>query len=102
MKVLVVEDGRTTRMMLRAAVEGLGHECLTAADGSEAWELFRTRVPTSSSALAHAGSEGPERVRMVRQFGTVHVLICSPHATTRPMPWKDAGRRGRLTVQETA
>ena len=41
MKVLVVEDGRTTRMMLRSAVESLGHECLTAADGSEAWELFR-------------------------------------------------------------
>ena len=68
MKVLVVEDGRTTRMMLRSAVEGLGHECLTAADGSEAWELFREEgADVIISDWLMPGIEGPELCRMVRK-----------------------------------
>ena len=67
MKVLVVEDGRTTRMMLRAAVEGLGHECLTAADGTEAWELFRAQgADVIISDWLMPGIEGPELCRLVR------------------------------------
>ncbi|HEY3060226.1 MAG TPA: diguanylate cyclase [Chloroflexota bacterium] len=67
MKVLVVEDGRTTRMMLRSAVEGLGHECLTAADGSEAWELFRGQgADVIISDWLMPGIEGPELCRLVR------------------------------------
>ena len=67
MRVLVVEDGRTTRMMLRAAVEGLGHECLTAADGSEAWELFRAQgADVIISDWLMPGIEGPELCRLVR------------------------------------
>src|SRR2546423_10866549 len=67
MKVLVVEDGRTTRMMLKSAVEGLGHECLTAADGSEAWELFRSQgADVIISDWLMPGIEGPELCRLVR------------------------------------
>jgi diguanylate cyclase (GGDEF)-like protein len=67
MKVLVVEDGRTTRMMLRAAVEKLGHECLTAADGSEAWEIFRREgAEVIISDWLMPGIEGPELCRLVR------------------------------------
>jgi len=54
-------------MMLRAAVEGLGHECLTAADGSEAWELFRTQgADVIISDWLMPGIEGPELCRLVR------------------------------------
>src|SRR6267378_2610892 len=67
MKVLVVEDGRTTRMMLKSAVERLGHECLTAADGSEAWEIFRAQAPdVIISDWLMPGIEGPELCRLVR------------------------------------
>ena len=67
MKVLVVEDGRTTRMMLRSAVETLGHECLTAADGSEAWEIFRAQgADVIISDWLMPGIEGPELCRRVR------------------------------------
>src|SRR3982750_576612 len=67
MKVLVVEDGRTTRTMLRSAVQGLGPECLTAADGSEAWELFRSQgADVIISDWLMPGIEGPELCRMVR------------------------------------
>src|SRR5947209_7545538 len=67
MKVLVVEDGRTTRMMLKSAVESLGHECITAADGSEAWELFRSLgADVIISDWLMPGIEGPELCRLVR------------------------------------
>jgi diguanylate cyclase (GGDEF)-like protein len=67
MKVLVVEDGRTTRMMLKSAVERLGHDCLTAADGTEAWNLFRAQgADVIISDWLMPGIEGPELCRMVR------------------------------------
>jgi diguanylate cyclase (GGDEF)-like protein len=54
-------------MMLRSAVEGLGHECLTAADGSEAWELFRAQgADVIISDWLMPGIEGPELCRLVR------------------------------------
>ena len=67
MKVLVVEDGRTARKMLKSAVERLGHECLTAADGTEAWDLFRAEgADVIISDWLMPGIEGPELCRMVR------------------------------------
>jgi diguanylate cyclase (GGDEF)-like protein len=67
MKVLVVEDGRTARRMLKSAVERLGHECLTAADGTEAWDLFRAEgADVIISDWLMPGIEGPELCRMVR------------------------------------
>ena len=65
--VMVVEDGRTTRMMLKSAVERLGHECITAADGTEAWEAFRSRgADVIISDWLMPGIEGPELCRLVR------------------------------------
>jgi diguanylate cyclase (GGDEF)-like protein len=79
MKVMVVEDGRTTRLMLRSAVERLGHECLTAADGTEAWELFRTQgADVIISDWLMPGIEGPELCRLVRNHAgpyTYFVLL---------------------------
>ncbi|HLZ28747.1 MAG TPA: diguanylate cyclase [Chloroflexota bacterium] len=67
MKVLVVEDGRTARKMLKSAVERLGHDCLTAADGTEAWDLFRAEgADVIISDWLMPGIEGPELCRMVR------------------------------------
>ena len=67
MKVLVVEDGRTTRMMLKSAVERLGHDCMTAADGTEAWEVFRAEgADVIISDWLMPGIEGPELCRLVR------------------------------------
>ena len=41
MKVLIAEDDAVSRTILRRAVEKVGHECLAAADGAEAWELYK-------------------------------------------------------------
>ena len=41
MRVLVAEDDAVSLLILRRAVEKLGHECLTAEDGEKAWRLYK-------------------------------------------------------------
>ncbi|MGB3681617.1 MAG: diguanylate cyclase [Rubrobacteraceae bacterium] len=41
MRVLVAEDDAVSRLILRRAVEKLGHECLTAEDGEKAWQTYK-------------------------------------------------------------
>ncbi len=43
MKVLVVDDDTVCRVSLEAMVRTLGHDCATAVDGREAWELLQTQ-----------------------------------------------------------
>jgi diguanylate cyclase (GGDEF)-like protein len=95
MRVLVVEDGRTTRMMLRAAVESLGHECFTAADGSEAWELFRAQgADVIISDWLMPGIEGPELCRLVREQSgpyTYFILLTAFGDRTHALEGMQAG-----------
>ncbi len=67
MKVLIAEDGAAERLLLRRALGRLGHDCLVAEDGAEAWELFRDQSPDviiSDWQMPHL--EGPELCRRVR------------------------------------
>lgn len=41
MLVLVAEDDAVSLLILRRAVEKLGHECLTAKDGEKAWQIYK-------------------------------------------------------------
>jgi diguanylate cyclase (GGDEF)-like protein len=95
MKVMVVEDGRTTRMMLKSAVERLGHECLTACDGTEAWELFRSQgADVIISDWLMPGIEGPELCRLVRDYVgpyTYFVLLTAFGDRTHAMEGMQAG-----------
>jgi CheY-like chemotaxis protein len=45
MKVLLVEDDKDTREVLRAALEKSGHEVVEAADGSEGLERLQDSTP---------------------------------------------------------
>jgi two-component system, cell cycle response regulator len=55
------------RLMLRNAVESLGHETLEACDGQQAWDmLVRTGVDVVVSDWMMPGLEGPELCRRVR------------------------------------
>jgi two-component system, cell cycle response regulator len=66
-RVLIAEDSDIERMILQEAVEGLGHECVAAADGSQAWSLFReSSVDVLISDWLMPGLEGPELCRRVR------------------------------------
>lgn len=43
MKILVADDDRVFRGILKGMLERWGHEAVVAADGAEAWELLRAR-----------------------------------------------------------
>lgn len=45
MKVLVADDDAGVRLVARAVVEGLGHECLEATSGDEAWQMYTQHQP---------------------------------------------------------
>lgn len=45
MKILVADDDPGSLMVARAAVERSGHDCLTAADGDEAWAMYLEHQP---------------------------------------------------------
>lgn len=40
MRVVIADDEPTCRIVLRATVERLGHECREASDGQQAWDLL--------------------------------------------------------------
>ncbi len=40
MRILVADDDLGSRLVAKSAVEALGHECVTAVDGDEAWRMF--------------------------------------------------------------
>jgi sigma-B regulation protein RsbU (phosphoserine phosphatase) len=45
LKVLVADDDAASRAVLRAALRKLGHVCIEAANGREAWEAYRRDAP---------------------------------------------------------
>jgi diguanylate cyclase (GGDEF)-like protein len=45
MKVLVADDDVGSRLVAQSAVQALGHECVAAADGDQAWLLLRQFRP---------------------------------------------------------
>jgi two-component system, cell cycle response regulator len=68
MRILIAEDDGVSRLVLRQAVQKLGHECLAAADGLEAWDLFRrTDCDVVISDWMMPGLDGIELCRRVRE-----------------------------------
>jgi diguanylate cyclase (GGDEF)-like protein len=68
LRVLVAEDDPSSRLVLRAAVERLGHECRLAIDGDEAWRLFQQDQPdVLITDWMMPGLNGPELCRRARQ-----------------------------------
>jgi two-component system chemotaxis response regulator CheY len=68
LKILIAEDDAVSRMILRRAVEKVGHECLAAEDGDEAWELYR-KTPDVDAIISDwmmPGMDGLELCRKIR------------------------------------
>lgn len=68
MRVLVAEDDSVSLLILRRAVGKLGHECLTAGDGEQAWQLYKETpgVDVIISDWMMPGVDGIELCRRVR------------------------------------
>ncbi len=71
MKILIAEDDGVSRTILRRAVEKIGHECLAAADGEEAWGLYKENPDLDAiiSDWMMPGVDGVELCRRVRGHG---------------------------------
>ena len=67
MRILVADDDPTSRLVLRALVTKLGHECLVANDGSSAWDIMSDHdVDVLLTDWMMPGLDGPELCRRVR------------------------------------
>lgn len=67
MRILVAEDDTASRLIIEAAVISLGHECIVATSGEEAWRLFETAdIEVIISDRMMPGMDGLELCRRVR------------------------------------
>jgi two-component system chemotaxis response regulator CheY len=91
MRVLVVDDEPGTRLLVATAVERLGHACLQAADGEEAWRRFQEQPPdvviTDWAMPGLDGTALAERIRGHSMAGYTYVLVVTGQAD------EDAARR---------
>ena len=68
MKILIAEDDAISRLILQKSIQKLGHECLSAADGAAAWELYQqTAIDVVVSDWMMPGLDGPELCKRVRE-----------------------------------
>jgi DNA-binding response OmpR family regulator len=67
-KVLVVDDSATSRMVLGKAVEALGHQCVRAVDGEDGWRAYQREQPMAIiSDLVMPGIDGLALCRRIRE-----------------------------------
>jgi predicted ATPase/DNA-binding NarL/FixJ family response regulator len=66
-KVLIAEDRDIDRLVVQGAIEGLGHQCVVASTGTEAWELFQAQgADVVVSDWIMPGLDGAELCHRVR------------------------------------
>jgi two-component system cell cycle response regulator len=67
MKVLVVDDSAAYRRLLERAVSALGHRCVVAEDGLQAWEAFQAEgADVVISNWMMPGIDGTELCQRIR------------------------------------
>ncbi|MCA4133099.1 diguanylate cyclase [Arthrobacter sp. M4] len=85
MKVLIADDDQLSRMITKAAVEQSGHECIVAADGDAAWQLFQEHAPQAVvTDLMMPGLDGLALCRAIRaaEDGSyTYLILVTSHGT---------------------
>jgi two-component system chemotaxis response regulator CheY len=76
-KVLIADDDPTSRLLLKAMVSKLGHECVVAEDGSSAWEVLASGgIDVLLTDWMMPGVDGPELCRRLRnEVGGGYIYI---------------------------
>jgi two-component system cell cycle response regulator len=80
-KILAVDDDAVSRVVVQAMVTSLGHECLLAASGTEAWDLLQhVPVDVVISDRVMPDLDGLELCRRIREelaHGYTYVVLAS-------------------------
>jgi len=103
MKVLIAEDDAVSRRILRSMVERLGHECLAADDGLEAWQTYQStadiEVVISDWMMPNMdGLELCRRVRAIeRESYTFFIILTALAGNERLLEGLRAGADEYLT-----
>lgn len=83
MTVLVVDDDEGSLLVAKAAVEKSGHDCIVAADGDAAWQLYQERRPqVVVSDRMMPGLDGFDLCRAIRAEETssyTYVVLLTSH-----------------------
>ncbi|HZG93315.1 MAG TPA: diguanylate cyclase [Mycobacteriales bacterium] len=83
MRIIVADDDLGSRLVAQAAVESLGHQCVTVADGLAAWALIQQSPPeVLVTDRAMPGLDGVElcrRVRAAEQDGYTYIILLTAY-----------------------
>jgi diguanylate cyclase (GGDEF)-like protein len=78
-QILVADDDPTSRLLLRAIVTKLGHQCLVAEEGRSAWDILSSGgIDVLLTDWMMPGLDGPELCRRVRDEpsdGYVYIVL---------------------------
>jgi len=97
MKILIAEDDFTSRTMLKAVLNKLGHEVVVAVDGAEAWEIMQQpdapRLAILDWVMPHLdGLEVCRRVRaLATEFPPHLIMLTSKHEKVEVIAGLEAG-----------
>jgi diguanylate cyclase (GGDEF)-like protein len=79
MKVLIADDEPGTRLLLTATLSRLGHECVAAEDGDEAWRRYEEFAPdvvvTDWQMPGLDGTALARRIRAAQDVPYTYVLV---------------------------
>jgi diguanylate cyclase (GGDEF)-like protein len=79
MKVLIADDEPGSRLLLAAALQRLGHECVVTEDGAAAWERYQEIAPemviTDWQMPGLDGTELAARIRSAPDAPYTYVLV---------------------------
>lgn len=98
----MADDDLGSRLVAKAAVEQSGHECIVAADGTSAWELYRQHRPeVVVTDLMMPGIDGLDLCRSIRDAEdyayTYLVLVTSKDSHADVIAGMEAGADDYVT-----
>jgi diguanylate cyclase (GGDEF)-like protein len=95
LRILLVDDDPTSRLIAQVALRRLGHQCQTVTDGAQAWEAFHSDRPdVVISDWMMPGLNGLELCRQVRADTggyTYFIMVTSQRALDQVIEGMTAG-----------